>query len=43
LFKGVIDQYIQGSIQVFRIWHNSCSKLTSTWIIKIYPRNTSNT
>jgi len=23
-------------IQVFQIWHNLCSELTSTWTLKIY-------
>jgi hypothetical protein len=30
LLKKAIDQYIQDTIQVFQIWHNLCSELTST-------------
>jgi len=29
-------------IQVFKIWHNLCSKLTRTWAFKKYSRNTKN-
>ena len=31
MFKKAIDQYIheQDTIQVFQIWHNLCSELTS--------------
>jgi hypothetical protein len=27
--KKAIDQYIQDTIQVFQIWHNLCSELSS--------------
>jgi hypothetical protein len=29
LFKEAIDQYIQDTRQVFQVWHNLCSELTS--------------
>jgi hypothetical protein len=29
LHKNAIDQYIEDTIQVFQIWHNLCSELTS--------------
>ena len=29
-----IDQYIQDTIQVFQIWHNLCSELTSILAIQ---------
>ena len=29
--------------QVFQIWHNLCSELTSMWTFKIYSRNTKTT
>jgi hypothetical protein len=29
---------IQGMIQVYKIWHNLCSELTSTWALKIFPQ-----
>ena len=35
LFKKAIDQYIQDAIQVFQIWHNLYSELTSMWTFKI--------
>ena len=43
LFKKAIDQYIQDTIQVFQIWHNLCSELTSMWTFKMYSRNTKTT
>jgi len=43
LFKYVIDQYIQGTIQVFQIWRNLCSEWTNMWTFKIYSRNTKTT
>ena len=30
-------------IQVFKIWHNLCSELTSMWTFKMYSRNTKTT
>ena len=39
MFKKAIDQYIQDTIQVFQIWHNVCSELTSMWTFKMYSRN----
>jgi hypothetical protein len=29
MFKEAIDQYIQDMRQVFQVWHNLCSELTS--------------
>jgi hypothetical protein len=29
VFKEEIDQYIQNTRQVFQVWHNLCSELTS--------------
>ena len=29
LLKKAIDQYIQNTIQIFQIWHNLSSELTS--------------
>jgi hypothetical protein len=34
------DQYIQDKRQVFQVWHNLCSELTSMWTFKMYSRNT---
>jgi len=34
-----IDQYIQDTIQVFQIWHNLCSELTSILAIQKQPTN----
>jgi hypothetical protein len=34
---------IQDTIQVFQIWHNLCSELTSMWTFKMYSRNTKTT
>ena len=43
LFKKAIDQYLQVTIQVFQIWHNLCSELTSMWTFEIYSRSTKTT
>ena len=37
--KKAIDQYIQDTIQVFQIWHNLCSELTSILAIQKQPTN----
>jgi len=42
LLKKAIDQYIQDTIQVFQIWHNLCSELTSNLAIQKQPTNRSN-
>jgi hypothetical protein len=34
---------IQDRIQVFQIWHNLCSELTSMWTFIMYSRNTKTT
>jgi hypothetical protein len=39
LFKEAIDQYIQDMRQLFQVWHNLCSELTSMWTFKMYSRN----
>ena len=41
--KKTIDQYIQDKRQVFHVWHNLCSELTSMWTFKMYSRNTKTT
>jgi hypothetical protein len=43
LFKEAIDQYIQDKRQVFQVWHNLCSELTSMRTFKMYSRNTKTT
>jgi hypothetical protein len=37
LKKQLINN-IQNTIQIFQIWHNLYSELTSTWTFKMYPR-----
>ena len=39
LFIKPIDQYIQDKIQVFHIWHNLSSELTSILAIQKQPMN----
>ena len=39
LLQKAIDQYIQDTIQVFQIWHNLCSELTSILAIQKQPTN----
>jgi hypothetical protein len=39
LFKETIDQYIQDTRQVFQVWHNLYSELTSMWTSKMYSCN----
>jgi hypothetical protein len=41
--KEAIDQYIQDTSQVFQVWHNLCSELTSMWTFNMYSRNTKTT
>ena len=36
----VYKSNIQDTIQVFQIWHNLCSELTSMWTFKMYSHNT---
>ena len=43
MFKKAIDQYIQDTIQVFQVWHNLCSEMTSMWTFKMYSCNTKTT
>jgi hypothetical protein len=43
LFKEAIDQYIQDTRQVFQVWHNLCSELTSMWTFQMYSLNTKTT
>jgi hypothetical protein len=42
LFKEAIDQYTDRR-QVFQVWHNLCSELTSKWTFKMYSLNTKTT
>ena len=39
LLKKGIYQYIQDTIQLFQIWHNLCSELTSILAIQKQPTN----
>ena len=39
LLKKAIDQYIQDTIQVFHIWHNLSSELTSILAIQKQTTN----
>jgi hypothetical protein len=41
--EGIIDQYIQDTRQIFQVWHNLCSELTSMWTFKMYSLNTKTT
>jgi hypothetical protein len=34
---------MQDTRQVFQVWHNLCSELTSMWTFKMYSRNTKTT
>jgi hypothetical protein len=42
-FKEAIDQYIQDTSEVFQVWHNLCSELTSMRTFKMYSRSTKTT